>query len=112
MSQNTLNTLKEFPLAGGQTGQFYSLPALGKEIGHNLGRKIAKALVTGHDRLGDLATKCTKEIDPLALAGIVGIKMADSTVDLREAIDIKNPQSTGGREAAHNNPGADRCPDL
>jgi aconitate hydratase len=30
MSHNTLNTLKEFPLQAGQTGQFYSLPALGE----------------------------------------------------------------------------------
>ena len=38
MFQNTLNTLKEFPLAGGQTGQFHSLPALGETLGVNLAR--------------------------------------------------------------------------
>ncbi len=38
MSHNTLNTLKEFPLAAGQTGQFYSLPALGEALGVNLSR--------------------------------------------------------------------------
>ncbi len=38
MSHNTLNTLKEFPLAGGQTGQFYSLPALAESLGVNLSR--------------------------------------------------------------------------
>src|SRR3954469_16800324 len=38
MSHNTLNTLKEFPLHGGQTGQFYSLPALGEALGVNLSR--------------------------------------------------------------------------
>jgi aconitate hydratase len=38
MFQNTLNTLKEFPLAGGQTGQFHSLPALGETLGVNLSR--------------------------------------------------------------------------
>jgi aconitate hydratase len=38
MSHNTLNTLKEFPLSGGQTGQFYSLPALGEALGVNLSR--------------------------------------------------------------------------
>ena len=38
MSQNTLNTLKEFPLAGGQTGQFHSLPALAESLGVNLSR--------------------------------------------------------------------------
>jgi aconitate hydratase len=38
MSQNTLNTLKEFPLAGGQTGQFHSLPALAESLDVNLSR--------------------------------------------------------------------------
>ncbi|MGJ7914115.1 aconitate hydratase AcnA [Massilia sp. LXY-6] len=38
MSHNTLNTLKEFPLQAGQTGQFYSLPALGESLGVNLSR--------------------------------------------------------------------------
>jgi len=38
MSHNTFNTLKEFPLAAGQTGQFYSLPALGEALGVNLSR--------------------------------------------------------------------------
>ncbi|QNA89846.1 aconitate hydratase AcnA [Massilia sp. Dwa41.01b] len=38
MSRNTLNTLKDFPLAGGQSGQFYSLPALGESLGVNLSR--------------------------------------------------------------------------
>jgi aconitate hydratase len=38
MSRNTLNTLKEFPLAAGQSGQFYSLPALGEALGVNLSR--------------------------------------------------------------------------
>ncbi|MCS0581821.1 aconitate hydratase AcnA [Massilia pinisoli] len=38
MSRNTLNTLKDFPLAAGQTGQFYSLPALGEALGVNLSR--------------------------------------------------------------------------
>ncbi|THC44657.1 aconitate hydratase AcnA [Massilia sp. Mn16-1_5] len=38
MSRNTLNTLKDFPLAAGQTGQFYSLPALGESLGVNLSR--------------------------------------------------------------------------
>src|SRR5213595_2606311 len=38
MSHNTLNTLKEFPLSAGQTGQFYSLPALGEALGVNLSR--------------------------------------------------------------------------
>jgi aconitate hydratase len=38
MSHNTLNTLKEFPLAGGQTGQFHSLPALAESLGVNLSR--------------------------------------------------------------------------
>ncbi|CAN7282094.1 aconitate hydratase AcnA [Massilia sp. LjRoot122] len=37
MSHNTLNTLKEFPVAGG-TGQYYSLPALGEALGVNLSR--------------------------------------------------------------------------
>ncbi len=38
MSRNTFNTLKEFPLAGGQTGQFHSLPALAESLGVNLSR--------------------------------------------------------------------------
>jgi aconitate hydratase len=38
MSNNTLNTLKDFPLAAGQTGQFHSLPALGEALGVNLSR--------------------------------------------------------------------------
>ncbi|HEX8785241.1 MAG TPA: aconitate hydratase AcnA [Telluria sp.] len=38
MSHNTFNTLKDFPLAAGQTGQFYSLPALGEALGVNLSR--------------------------------------------------------------------------
>jgi len=38
MSRNTLNTLKEFPAGPGQTGQFYSLPALAESIGVNLSR--------------------------------------------------------------------------
>jgi len=38
MSRNTLNTLKDFPLAAGQSGQFYSLPALGESLGVNLSR--------------------------------------------------------------------------
>ena len=38
MSRNTLNTLKEFPAGAGQTGQYYSLPALGDALGVNLSR--------------------------------------------------------------------------
>ncbi|KQV48966.1 aconitate hydratase AcnA [Massilia sp. Root335] len=38
MSHNTLNTLKEFPIAAGQTGQFHSLPALAESLGVNLSR--------------------------------------------------------------------------
>ncbi|RYE62675.1 MAG: aconitate hydratase, partial [Oxalobacteraceae bacterium] len=38
MSRNTLNTLKEFPLAPGQSGQYYSLPALAESLGVNLSR--------------------------------------------------------------------------
>ncbi|VXC73874.1 aconitate hydratase AcnA [Massilia sp. 9I] len=38
MSRNTLNTLKEFPAGAGQTGQYYSLPALGEALGVNLSR--------------------------------------------------------------------------
>ncbi len=38
MSHNTLNTLKEFPAGAGQTGQYYSLPALGEALGVNLSR--------------------------------------------------------------------------
>ena len=45
MSRNTLNTLKDFPLAGGQSGQFYSLPALGESLGVE---EIA-LLTTTHD---------------------------------------------------------------
>jgi aconitate hydratase len=38
MSRNTLNTLKEFRISGSKTGQFYSLPALGKKLGVNISR--------------------------------------------------------------------------
>lgn len=38
MTRNTLNTLKEFPIAGARKGQFYSLPALEQELGVNLSR--------------------------------------------------------------------------
>jgi len=38
MSRNTLNTLKEFPIGGGQSGQFHSLPALAENLGVNLSR--------------------------------------------------------------------------
>jgi aconitate hydratase len=38
MSRNTLNTLKDFPLTAGQTGQLYSLPALSESLGVNLSR--------------------------------------------------------------------------
>src|SRR6476620_7131551 len=38
MSHNTLNTLKEFPAGAGQSGQYYSLPALGEALGVNLSR--------------------------------------------------------------------------
>jgi aconitate hydratase len=38
MSRNTLNTLKEFPLAPGQSGQYYSLPALAESLGVNISR--------------------------------------------------------------------------
>jgi aconitate hydratase len=38
MSHNTLNTLKEFPIAAGQTGRFHSLPALAESLGVNLSR--------------------------------------------------------------------------
>ncbi|UVW27688.1 aconitate hydratase AcnA [Massilia sp. H6] len=38
MSRNTLNTLKEFPVGAGRTGQYYSLPALGEALGVNLSR--------------------------------------------------------------------------
>jgi aconitate hydratase len=38
MSRNTLNTLKDFPLSAGQTGQLYSLPALEQSLGVNLSR--------------------------------------------------------------------------
>ncbi|HEY1044768.1 MAG TPA: aconitate hydratase AcnA [Telluria sp.] len=38
MSRNTFNTLKDFNLAGGQKGKFYSLPALGKSLGVDIAR--------------------------------------------------------------------------
>ena len=38
MSRNTLNTLKEFPIGAGQSGQFHSLPALAENLGVNLSR--------------------------------------------------------------------------
>ena len=38
MSRNTLNTLKEFPLGAGKSGQFHSLPALAENLGVNLSR--------------------------------------------------------------------------
>jgi len=38
MSRNTLNTLKEFPIGAGQSGQFHSLPALAETLGVNLSR--------------------------------------------------------------------------
>jgi aconitate hydratase len=38
MSHNTLNTLKDFPLAPGQSGQYYSLPALAESLGVNISR--------------------------------------------------------------------------
>jgi aconitate hydratase len=38
MSHNTFNTLKEFPLSAEQSGQYYSLPALGESLGVNLSR--------------------------------------------------------------------------
>src|SRR3954454_23875668 len=38
MSRNTLNTLKEFPISGSKKGQFYSLPALEKQLGVNISR--------------------------------------------------------------------------
>ncbi|HZX26598.1 MAG TPA: aconitate hydratase AcnA [Telluria sp.] len=38
MSRNTLNTLKEFNLAAGKKGKFYSLPALEKSLGVNVSR--------------------------------------------------------------------------
>lgn len=38
MSRNTLNTLKDFPLAPGQSGQYYSLPALAESLGVNISR--------------------------------------------------------------------------
>jgi aconitate hydratase len=38
MSRNTLNTLKQFQAGSGQTGQYYSLPALGEALGVNLSR--------------------------------------------------------------------------
>jgi aconitate hydratase len=38
MSRNTLNTLKEFPVSGSKKAQFYSLPALGKQLGVDVSR--------------------------------------------------------------------------
>ncbi|MGF6273329.1 aconitate hydratase [Massilia sp. UYP11] len=38
MSRNTLNTLKEFPIGAGQSGQLHSLPALAENLGVNLSR--------------------------------------------------------------------------
>jgi len=38
MSRNTMNTLKKFTISGTRSGTFYSLPALGKELGVNLSR--------------------------------------------------------------------------
>jgi aconitate hydratase len=38
MSRNTLNTLKEFKLAAGKKGKFYSLPELEKSLGVNISR--------------------------------------------------------------------------
>ncbi len=38
MSRNTLNTLKEFPIGAGRSGQFHSLPALAENLGVNLSR--------------------------------------------------------------------------
>nr|WP_217344300.1 aconitate hydratase AcnA [Noviherbaspirillum sp. L7-7A]MBV0878436.1 aconitate hydratase AcnA [Noviherbaspirillum sp. L7-7A] len=38
MTRNTLNTLKDFPIAGSTKGQLHSLPALEQELGVNLSR--------------------------------------------------------------------------
>ena len=38
MTRNTLNTLKDFPIAGSRKGQLHSLPALEQELGVNLSR--------------------------------------------------------------------------
>ena len=38
MTRNTLNTLKDFPIAGSTKGKLHSLPALEKELGVNLSR--------------------------------------------------------------------------
>src|SRR5476649_1461348 len=38
MSRNTLNTLKDFNIAAGKKGKFYSLPALEKSLGINVSR--------------------------------------------------------------------------
>src|SRR3954462_1489281 len=38
MTRNTLNTLKDFPIAGSKKGKLHSLPALEKSLGVNLSR--------------------------------------------------------------------------
>ncbi|MFL6719161.1 MAG: aconitate hydratase AcnA [Burkholderiaceae bacterium] len=38
MTRNTLNTLKDFPIAGSKKGKLHSLPALEQELGVNLSR--------------------------------------------------------------------------
>ena len=38
MSHNLMNTLKEFKLASGKNGKFYSLPALEKALGNKISR--------------------------------------------------------------------------
>ena len=38
MSHNLMNTLKEFKLASGKTGKYYSLPALEKALGNKISR--------------------------------------------------------------------------
>ncbi|HJV74219.1 MAG TPA: aconitate hydratase AcnA, partial [Noviherbaspirillum sp.] len=38
MSRNNLNTLKEFKISGSKKGQFYSLPALEKQLGVSISR--------------------------------------------------------------------------
>jgi aconitate hydratase len=38
MTRTTLNTLKDFPIAGSKKGKFHSLPALEQELGVNLSR--------------------------------------------------------------------------
>src|SRR5258708_11461135 len=38
MSHNLFNTLQEFKMGSGKSGQFYSLPALGKALGVNTSR--------------------------------------------------------------------------